>query len=88
MQGDREVTDGISQAFLDSEQRETIVSSRIMELARRIVANVIDHHIYEIAHHPRDYSAAVQAYMNVTLGEEELLELIEALRQLKAKIWE
>ena len=82
------MTDGISQAFLDSEQRETIVSSRIMELARRIVANVIDHHIYEIAHHPRDYSAAVQAYMNVTLGDEELLELIEALRQLKAKLYE
>ena len=82
------MTDGISQAFLDSEQRETIVSSRIMELARRIVANVIDHHIYEIAHHLRDYSAAVQAHMNVTLGEEELLELIEALRQLKAKLYE
>ena len=82
------MTDGVSQAFLDSEQRETIVSGRVMELARRIVANVIDHHIYEIAHHPRDYSAAVQAYMNVTLGDEELLELIEALRQLKAKLYE
>ncbi len=82
------MTDGISQAFLDSESRETIISSRIMELARRIVANVIDHHIYEIAHHPRDYSAAVQAHMNVTLGEEELLELIEALRQLKTKLYE
>ena len=82
------VTDGISAAFSESESRETIVSSRVMEIARRIVANVIDHHIYEIAHHPRDYSAAVQAHMNVTLGEEELLELIEALRQLKAKIWE
>ena len=88
MQGDREVTDGISAAFSESESREIVVSSRIMELARRIIANVIDHHIYEIAHHPRDYSAAVQAYMNVTLGEEELLELIEALRQLKTKIWE
>ena len=82
------MTDGVSQAFLDSEQRETIVSGRVMELARRIVANVIDHHIYEIAHHPRDYSAAVQAHMNVTLGEEELLELIEALRQLKTKLYE
>jgi len=82
------LTDGVSQAFLDSEQRETIVSGRVMELARRIVANVIDHHIYEIAHHPRDYSAAVQAHMNVTLGEEELLELIEALRQLKTKLYE
>jgi len=82
------VTDGISQAFLDSEQRETIVSSRIMELARRIVSDVIDNHIYQIAHYPRDYIAALYAHMNVTLGDEELLELIEALRQLKAKIWE
>ena len=81
------MTDGVSQAFLDSESREIVVSSRVMELAKHIVANVIDHHIYEIAHHPRDYAAAVQAHMNVSLGEEELLELVEALRQLKARIW-
>ena len=82
------MTDGVSQAFLDSEQRETIVSSRIMELARRIVSDVIDNHIYQISHYPRDYIAALHSHMNVSLGEEELLELIEALRQLKAKLYE
>ena len=82
------MTDGVSQAFLDSEQRETIVSSRVMELARHIVSDVIDNHIYQIAHYPRDYIAALHSHMNVSLGEEELLELIEALRQLKAKLYE
>ena len=81
------MTDGISAAFSESESRETIVSSRIMELARRIVSDVIDNHIYQIAHYPKDYIAALYAHMNVSLGEEELLELIEALRRLKARIW-
>ena len=81
------MTDGVSQAFLDSESREIVVSSRIMELARRIVSDVIDNHIYQISHYPKDYIAALHSHMNVTLGEEELLELIEALRRLKARIW-
>ncbi len=82
------MTDGISVAFSESESRETIVSSRIMELAKHIVSDVIDNHIYQISHYPKDYIAALHSHMNVTLGDEELLELIEALRQLKAKIWE
>lgn len=82
------MTDGVSAAFSESESREIVVSSRVLELARRIVSSVIDQHIYQICHYPRDYAAALYAHMNVSLGEEELLQLIEALRQLKAKLYE